>query len=350
MPTTYEVKDDLMLFLEGRKISQFNEVRLTRVLDGIDQFAFILPFEPNAEYRSLFRPLVFQEVKIDVGGQTLLTGTLTKIEPHLEPKEQTVFLQGYSRPGVLTDCTASASAFPLEFNKQTLGSIARTLLEPFAISVQQSQVTFPIFQRVALRADEIIFDFLTRLARQRNLILGNTETGDLRIFQPSVNEAPVARLEEGQPPLLSVSPSFNTRQYYSSISGIQPLAPGKDGKKITLRNPHLSSSLRPFSFYAVDTKSIDLETAVKSKLGRMIANAINYRLKVPTWRSADGKIWDAGTFIQLEAPHAFVYQQTKFVIRSVNLQRTRNSEVSVLDCVLPGAFSGEIPERLPWDL
>jgi hypothetical protein len=45
-----------------------------------------------------------------------------------------------------------------------------------------------------------------------------------------------------------------------------------------------------------------------------------------------------------------VYGPFNFVVRSVTLTRDRNSKTAELDLVIPGSFSGKIPEVLPWEL
>jgi hypothetical protein len=44
-----------------------------------------------------------------------------------------------------------------------------------------------------------------------------------------------------------------------------------------------------------------------------------------------------------------VYNEYEFLIRDVTFEQTANSEVARLGLVLPGSFTGEAPEALPWD-
>ena len=53
--------------------------------------------------------------------------------------------------------------------------------------------------------------------------------------------------------------------------------------------------------------------------------------------------------ITLLAPGAMIYSEYEFVIKSVEFSRDGDSETAVLKLVLPGSFSGEIPETLPWE-
>ena len=108
-------------------------------------------------------------------------------------------------PGILNDCTSPASSFPLEFNNQGLREIAVSLLEPFGIGVSFDVDQGAIFQRVASKPTDKVLKFLIGLAKQRNLIISNTEQGEL-LFTQSFQSPPfVANLEQGESPLLSVT-------------------------------------------------------------------------------------------------------------------------------------------------
>jgi hypothetical protein len=44
-----------------------------------------------------------------------------------------------------------------------------------------------------------------------------------------------------------------------------------------------------------------------------------------------------------------IYNEYEFVIRSVRLIKTGDSESATMTLVLPGSFEGKIPEAMPWD-
>jgi hypothetical protein len=44
-----------------------------------------------------------------------------------------------------------------------------------------------------------------------------------------------------------------------------------------------------------------------------------------------------------------IYNESEFLVRDVMLTRGANKKSAALNVVLPGAFSGQVPERLPWD-
>src|SRR5690606_17284401 len=76
------------------------------------------------------------------------------------------------------------------------------------------------FRRVAMKPDESPYSFLAKLAKQRNFVLGETRRGELLIWRSIAPGEPRARFVEGQPPLLSVSASFDPQNYASEVTGV----------------------------------------------------------------------------------------------------------------------------------
>jgi prophage tail gpP-like protein len=253
-------------------------------------------------------------------------------------------------PGVLNDCTPPASApDKLEFNKQGLSDIANSLAAPFGLSVEFKADQGAIFERVAIKSDQTVFAFLTELAIQRNLILANDERGKLIVWQSVTVGNPVARLQQGESPLMSVSPFFSPQEYYSHITGIEPVAVGSQGSQFTVKNPRLLGVTRPLTFIAPDTNDSNIKAAVDAKASRMFGNLVSYSIKVSTWRDSFGNLWQPNTTINLLAPDSMIYNEFEFIIRSVEFQSNSTTKTATLNLVLPGSFSGEIPDNLPWD-
>ena len=81
----------------------------------------------------------------------------------------------------------------------------------------------------------------------------------------------------------------------------------------------------------------------------MYGEAVNYISKVATWRTPGGELWTPNTTIKLTFPNAMIYNEYEFLIKSVILEESPKSETATLGLVLPVAYSGEVPKRMPWD-
>lgn len=341
--------NEVALLVGGKRFRFWTEISVTRSLDAMDTIEFSAPFDADAPgFREAFRPFSYKPVQVTVGGELLFKGTMVSVVPSVTPERKTLSVGGYSRPGVLNDCTPPSSAYPLEFNNVALPEIAATLCYPFGIAVQFETDGGTAFERVAINPGSTILPFIASLARQRAHVVSSTPTGRL-LFQTSADGAPVAVLAQGASPVLSVTPFFQPQQYFSHVTGLEPVVMGLKGSSFTVKNPHLEGSFRPFTFSPPDVEGGDIEAAVTAKAGRMFGNMAAYSVELNTWRAPDGELWAPNTTVVLEAPDAMIYSAYTFVIRSVQFSKDSTSETATLELVLPGSFSGEIPETLPWD-
>lgn len=343
--------NEVAILLDGKRFRYWKSVTITRAIDSIDTVNFNAPFDSeNMEFRKTFQPFRFKKIVITASGSSLFTGTVVNINPNLSSEQKTISVDCYSLPGVLMDCTPSINSLPIEFNNQTLEEISRKLLSPFGIEVDfQGEKEQASFQKVACEPTEKIFGFLTKLAKQKGVLISSTETGKLLFQKAQTNSSPVAIFKEGLPPLLSTSANFKPQEYYSHITGIETTKIGKKGARYTEKNPHVKTIFRPFTFTASDIKSGEIKQAVEAKIGRMFANFVSYNISVPTWRDSEGELWTPNTIIILKAPNAMIYKEYKFLIRSVVLNRDSEKETARLNLVIPNSFNNEIPKELPWE-
>lgn len=341
--------DEVAVLIDGQRFRFWTQVRVTRALDAPDTVELQAPFDPSDPVlRRAFRPFAYPLLVVTVGGAPIFTGTLVSVVPNLGNSEVTLSAGAYSLPGVLGDCTPPASAFPLEYSGATLRDIATALCEPFGLTVEFADDAGAAFESAAIEPGGMVLDFLTKLAKQRGLLISTTERGALLFRKAPATGVPVAVLRQGSAPLLSVQPFLNAQQYYSHITGLESVFVGSAGSQFTVRNPHAAKA-RPFTFSAPDTEGGDIETATRAKAGRMLANAVRYSVGVATWRTARGALWQPGDTISLEAAGAMVFAPYSFTVRSIAFSAdSQGGRTADLDLVLPGVFNGTIPEALPW--
>lgn len=342
--------NEVALRVSGKRFRFWSSVTITLAVDAVPTVDFTAPFEPDdIDFRDTFRPFSYQAVDIDVGGDRLFTGTLVGVDPSTIPESRTVGASCYALPGVMGDCTAPASAYPLEWDQANLRVIAEKVAEYFGISVVFEADAGTTFERVSLAPGEDILQWLAGLSAQRGLVISATAEGALLFLKGATDSTPVADITEGKSPVESVSPAFSPQKYFSSITGITPMLVGLPGPQYTEKNKHLPGAIRPHTFISDNTLGSDLAESVRSKMGRMFANVVGYDVPVSTWRDPSGALWAPNTLITLDAPGAMIYGRSTFLIRSVILQKTSGSETATLNLILPSAFAGVVPERLPWD-
>lgn len=343
-------EDEVAILIDGVRFRRWSTIRIIRSLDAMDIVEFGAPFDEDLPgFREAFRPFSYKDLAVTVGGSPLFTGTMVAVSPVLDTDRRSVSVSGYSKPGVLNDCTAPASAYPLEFDDLGLRDIALKLSESFGIAVKLEGDQGAVFERVALTPAKKILAFLIELAKQRNLIVSSTPGGALLFNKSTAVGSPVATLAQGASPVTDVSPFFSPQDYYSHITGLEPVITGLQGSQFTVKNARLQGVVRPITFTVQDTQDADVKTAVEAKAARMFGAAVTYIVGLDTWRDPSGKLWVPNTTVNLTAPGAMIYEEFEFIIKSVEFSRAGSAETAALTLVLPGAFSGKIPEILPWD-
>jgi prophage tail gpP-like protein len=345
-------KNEVAVVIGGKRFRYWSRTQISRAIDSIDTVQLEGPFEPgNETFRQIFRPMSYQSLNVTVNDEPLLTGTMVPVTPRLTPEANDLAVGAYSLPGVLSESTPAVDALPLLFKGQNLHEIAATLLEPFGLQIEARVPPGDPFKKVRIRAEQKILPALADLAKQRNQVISNNPTGDL-VFQAAIESGePVATLQQGLPPLVGGTPSFNAREYYSEITGLKSVRPrSKRTTKFTAVNTLIPNIHRPFIFKVPNTKDVDLEDAVLAKKARMFANAIAYNLQVATWRDASDNLWEPNTIVRVLAPGLMIYRPFDFVIRSVILDKDKEKETATLDVMVPGSFArtAEIG-GLPWD-
>lgn len=342
--------NEVSLLIDGVRFRFWNSIRLDRAIDRVHTVEFTAPFDAgNRNFRQLLRPFSFQNVSVFVGGIVLFKGTMVAVKPELLDTGKTISVSCYSLAGVLNDCTPPASAYPLEYNQLGLRDIAQSLCTPFGISVVFLADQGAVFERVACDPTRKILDFLQELAKQRGLIIASGKNGELIFWRGVESGNAVASFVQGQSPLISVIPSFSPQEYYSHVTGIEPVVTGTEGSQYTVKNPRLNGVVRPLTFTAQDTIGGNIKSAVAAKSSRMFANMVSYEISVSSWRDKNGHLWQPNTNIYIQAPDAMIYEKYEFTIRSVSFEKDAEQETATLNVVIVGSFNSEIPEVLPWD-
>lgn len=342
--------DEVALLVDGQRFRYWSEMQITRQIDSIDTIDLVAPFDPNdTAMRRVFKPFTFPELVVTVGGLALISGTLVRVQPSLDADSNIVNASGYATPGVLADCMAPPSSYPLEFEGQNLAEILFALCSPLGIDFQTIGDAGPPFERVTCESTDQLWGFMTGLAAQRGGVLRSSTDGALLFTREADVGTPDARLTQGAAPLISVTPRFDAQRYYSHVTGIEPTDVGIDGSQYTVKNPRLSGVVRPFAFTIRDAKGADVQTATESKAGRMFGNSAAYTVEVSTWRDDKGRLWAPDGTVQLKAPGVMVYDYYSFKIRSVTFTATKDKRSAVLELTIPGAFGAKTPESLPWE-
>jgi len=343
--------DAISILVDGKLFSFFTDYSITFNIDTFDTFTFSGPFdETKLVYRETFRPFSYKKAKVYYDKYLIFTGVLLAQQCASNPDSKTLSISGYSLPGVLNDCHMPISAFPLNFNNQTLQQITEKVCKPYGIISNFLSSSGNKFSEVALEVDKPVLSFLIDLATQRGLLVSNNEKGEL-IFWKSGTGSPIASFKEGELPFISCSPQFNYQNFFSHITAISKTTESDiSGQKTYINNYLLKRGInRHYNFIVEDAKISELASIAKIKAGQMFGESASYGLSVKGHRDKNGNLYKKNLLVSVHSPGAMIYKESNMLIKSLTMSRKNEGDITDFSLILPGCYTGEIPEVFPWE-
>ncbi|MDR3325113.1 MAG: hypothetical protein LBS82_03880 [Spirochaetaceae bacterium] len=345
-------EQDASIVIDGKKFTGWTGYEIALAYDTLDTFSFIAPYDRyNAELLEAIMPFAFKSCDVFYHDNLVFKGTLLTPDPELAAESSEIALQGYPLCGVLNDCMAPPAKYPLQCAGINMKGVAEAACEFYNIPVLFDGEMGADFTEVSIEPTDKILDFLSKLSKQRDLLFTNTEKGELLFFKAKQEKA-FASFVEGKPPLTSIKPKFDAQQFYSHITGYNKTDAEYPTVSYTYENKYLINKgvLRHLAITIDDAEtSSDVESAVKSYAGRMFADCVSFELECEGHVNEKNELFQKGMTVCVNAPSVMLVNDTHFIARDVKLKRTTEGKTSTMTLVLPGSYTGEIPEALPWE-
>jgi prophage tail gpP-like protein len=356
-PVTQTIKltdkeQDISIVIGGYKFLGFTNYELTLAYDTFDTFSFSAPLDiASKELADTLAPFAFKNCQVYYDGELVFKGTLLTPDPELSTDAKEITLQGYPLCGVLNDCTIPLAQYPAEYNGLNIKEIAEPISDAYGIKLIFDGDTGGPFNEVAVEPTEKVLEFLVKLSKQRKLLFTNDEQGRLVFFSPKNGRA-FASFAEGKSPLVSIKPQFKAQEFYSHIIGFTKTDSDTESEQYVFENKYLiNRGVSRCQTIIVDDaeNATDLENAVMAYGGRMFADCVSYDLECEGHKNADGKLFKKGMIVCVKAPGAMIRRETNFIARTIKLKRTTKGKTAIINLALPGSYTGDIPEVLPWE-
>lgn len=187
--------DNISLSAGGLVYAGWTKVSVTRSLEamaGSFDLELTYKFQGSSDkYRAFMEPIKQGEpCVVKIGNDPVITGYVDDWVPSYDDKQVIISVSGRDKTSDLIDCSI---IYPSgQFVNQTLMQIANTVCKPFGIDViVKADVGVP-FQRIQIEQGETPHELLTRLARQRGVLLTNDALGNLVITRASKDKAGVS--------------------------------------------------------------------------------------------------------------------------------------------------------------
>lgn len=348
-----EIRDDVVEYIFGDAKDKFRlvineevigEVSSGTLLRSIDTAAIgwtaVVPWNPaNAGRKWLYRPFGYPPARVYLGGNLACRGLMYESSPSIEPTSRYMELAGWSFVADAIDSTVEA---PFEANKITLERRARQLLEPLGLRVIWDAGEDKPFSRVTAEKTEKIFDHLSKLAKQRDVLIMSTSQGDVR-FAKIDESGPVDLLVEEFPPFTKMKAKFDGRERFSSYSCLS--ASPKKNKKATVNDDNVPRSRRTV-ITANEGNDEDTQTTAEAAKRKAVADALTIPFPVHSWYNSSGDLWEPNRTVTVVSPALFVADGFDFLIRSVEYIFDVKGTTAILNLVPPQVYTGESIEDI----
>lgn len=338
-----ELREGFQIVILGKQI-KVKSARALRTMDTIaDGWNAVVYWDPaDSELTKLIRPYSYNETKIYVGGQLVVTGPLYITESQVKNDELSAVLEGFSHTKDLVDSTLDP---PYSRNKQTLNQIANELALAKGIKVIDETGSAGIFERVTAEPTDTIFEHLAKLAKQKSRLLSSTPRGELLITQAKTDLKPVGSIGDELARGQDYAAKFDGTARFNAYRLISK----RRGN--TLREAIAKDDVVPRSrtktIHADDTTAGDIQQAADWERSKALVDALTLPFPVSDWFAPDGTLWRENTLVTVVSPQLFIPKGFTFLIKSVEYIFEPDGKKSVLNLVPPQVYTGE-PLEEPW--
>lgn len=309
-------------------------------------FSFSALFEPdNQTHRSLFKPLSFNLIEIFESGNLILTGYVVNNTFSDSSKPEKTSFSGYSKTGLLEDCTIPQSIYPIQFENLSLIEIARKLCDPFGISVivdpiVQSEVD-TVFASESAKETDTIKKYLASLCNQKNLVLSHNSRGNLLITRIKADVLPVqffnSTSANTEMNLTTNGQGMFSESLVMKQAGIITDNAGEE----LINNPFITRFRSSTTIQSSGTDN-DTKFAAENILSKQLQN-IKLTIQTDDIKFDNGNLLKPNMVITVQSDKLFLFKRTKFFIESVNLTGNKDSDTASLTCVIPEVYTKQTP-------
>lgn len=306
------VIDDLTL--------NYNAITSTFGFSGLDNYA------P--------KPLSYPKVEIYHEDELILTGTILNQSYSDESKPTLVSVSGYSKAGVLDDCTIPLSAMPMELNNLSLKDVCEKLLPLFDLSFtfenSVSELINKKFEKVNFDYDKTLKSLIVELATERGIFVNHTNKGEIRFTDSSAHNLKIVDHFEDYG-TTKMDLEVNGQSMHNEIS----MLAGTDDSNITegevtLKNPYCTVN-RPVIYKMSTGDSIDINEAVRLKLSAELRNIV---LKIETT-----KFIKPGNLITAKSERLKINSRVAFFVEQTVISQDSEGLKYSMNCVLKDVYT-----------
>ena len=312
----------LRIKIEDKEYNYYSDLSINLTYDKVaSTFSISCLVDPdNKELLQLYKPLSYSKVEIFETEELIFTGVMLSHNVTKDKSQNTLTVTGYSTSGITQDCQIPITAYPLEDNGKTLRQICKKICDSLNVKLFVNQIARveadKIYDKAQASNTETAQSYISKLAAQRDLIVGNTRQGELLLTKLRLNEAYVGNYVEGQYGIIDIGFQANGQSLHSECTVLN------QSNESQFKATRELAKFRPMVKTSKDGDNDDASTAAKSAL-KTESNALSYKLLIKAHRYLNGTVMKPNRRLTLLAPSVFLNEPTVLFVDDVVLSETK---------------------------
>ncbi len=340
--------DDLTLVVNGREVSGWETLRVTR---GIERLPSDFEVSMTERYPGEldFAVRAGDPCQVLLGQDKVITGYVDRYMPSISAGQHAIRVAGRGKCADLVDCAAVWDGG--QFTNSSALTIAQLLSKPYGITV--SGEAGSIIPQHNINWGETVFSAVETMARYSALLAYDAPDGNLILARVGTAKAASGFAQGENVERASVVYAMDQRysQYIVRMLAMDTLRDSGSGGDLlsTVDDPNVP---RPRVHYII-AESGDAGGNVAKQRGvwemnRRFGRANQIHITTDSWRDQAGMLWTPNMLVPVSLPALKVVDGLQWLIGEVTYERDENGSHAHLVLMPPEAFSPE-PIIPPWE-
>jgi len=331
------VQNEVSITVNGLKYTGWQTVNIKRTMEAISgSFSLTATSIPD-EYESIPTIKPGSKSSVFIGTDIVLTGYIDEIFVNYDSHNHNITINGRDKSADLVDCSVTNT--PGSWSNQTITQIAKELLSPFGIPVEE-KVTVNTIESHSADQGETVFECLEKAARKTGVLLVSDGEGGIVITRVG-NQRASESLEQGKN-IKSLSAKFSHKDRFSRYI-IKGLKTGNDeqwGEKTNQFAEVSDSAIKRFRPLIINAETQVDEKSCQDRANweKTVREARSSKITVAVqgWRQKDGRLWKPNLLTNISSPWANL--DNDMLISAVTFSKDHNGTVTILELTNPSAY------------
>ncbi|MHA1379298.1 MAG: LysM peptidoglycan-binding domain-containing protein [Candidatus Helarchaeota archaeon] len=336
--------DDLAIFINDQRCPNPNSFVFTEYFDTCsDSFQIEYPYDSGKRLYDIdinnFKKIGLPNIKIYIGEDPALTGEIEKIGQSFTTSSSIQSLGGRTKTRLLEKSEALPNV-QVDFLNLKLNEIAEIFCKSHGLqlSLESGIDVGPVFEKATRSDSEIPFVFISKLARERRLIVSNTPEGNC-LIRKAIDKDPVARFNVnskfidflGVPELQF---EFDTTVIFGNYIGKTQTDDDDNATATATSKTMIERSVKRISFK--DSTSDQLQGLIEKEEEKSTRNFYKNSIPYPSWIIPKlGRRWKTGDVVTLISPENGITEEKKLIIKQIDFQQDSSDKRTAILKLIP---------------